>query len=200
MKNTQHQKVKEKKGIYKSQFRVQNKAGKWVWVQDRGKYLQDLKNNSSTSIVGSRKDITNQIEEKENLEKAFELNRLFVDQAPTAIAMFNKNMEYLAASREWYLDYNITIPSVIGKSHYEIFPEIGAEWKGHHQACLKGHIQKADEEKFVREDGSVQWLTYEVKPWYESEDSIGGLIMYTADITSIKESEDQIQTLLDSKE
>lgn len=189
--------LKEKKGIYKSQFRVQNKAGKWLWVEDHGKYLPEIINNSTSVIVGSRKDISAQIEEKENLQKAFELNRLFVEQAPTAIAMFNKNIEYLAASRQWYVDYNINIPSVIGKSHYEIFPEIGDEWKGHHQACLKGHIQKTDEEKFVRKDGSVQWLAYEVRPWYQGEDSIGGIIMYTKDISSIKRSEDQIQTLLD---
>lgn len=186
-----------KKGVYKAEFRVQNKAGKWIWVQDHGRFATPLKGGLAHVIVGSRRDVSKSKDEKENLRKAFELNRLFVEQAPSAIAMFNNNMEYVAASRQWYSDYNIKIPNVVGISHYEIFPEIGEEWKEHHQACLKGHTQKTDEEKFIRKDGSIQWLAYEVKPWYETEDSIGGIIMYTADISSIKASEDQIQSLLD---
>lgn len=189
--------LKNPEGNYRSEFRLKNSSGKWIWVQDLGRLIQPLKGESPEIMVGSRRDITQSKEEKENLQKAFELNRLFVEQAPTAIAMFNKNMEYIAASRRWYIDYNIEQDSVIGMSHYEVFPEIGEEWKKHHQQCLQGHIQKTDEEKFVRDDGSIQWLSYEVRPWYEATNSIGGIIMYTADITSIKSSEDQIQSLLE---
>lgn len=62
------------------------------------------------------------------MEASTEQNRMFIDEAPTAIAMFDTNMVYLAASKKWLEDYHIT-ESVIGKSHYDVFPEIDDDWK-----------------------------------------------------------------------
>ena len=86
----------------------------------------------------------------------------------------------------------MTDKDIIGKSHYEIFPEIGEEWKQIHQSCLAGEIHRKEEDKFVRLDGTVQWLKWEDKPWYNDDNSIGGIIMYTEDITDRKKTEEQL--------
>eukprot|EP01137_Pigoraptor_chileana_P037420 Opistho-2@34457 len=110
--------------------------------------------------------------------------------------MFDTDVKYLAISEKWRTDYHLEGIDLIGKSHYEIFPEIGDEWKKIHQECLQGKSIKRDEDKFVRKDGSVQWLKWEVKPWYtEDNDKIGGIIMYTDDITERKKIE---QSLLEN--
>lgn len=128
-------------------------------------------------------------EEISQMKKRFELKRLFIEQAPSAIAMFDTNLKYIAVSKRWLKDYNIENLDVIGKSHYEIFPEIGEDWKKIHQECLSGAIHSMDEECFVRADGTTNWITWEVRPWYNSENRIGGIIMHTADITEIKNSQ-----------
>lgn len=118
-------------------------------------------------------------------------SKIFIEQAPTAIAMLDKNMCYIAVSQKWITDYKMEGQEIIGRSHYDIFPEIGDDWKKNHQKCLNGAIDKCDEAPFVRADGSVQWIYWDVRPWYISKNIIGGLIMHTGDITHLKEKEDK---------
>ncbi|MEQ9376745.1 MAG: PAS domain S-box protein [Imperialibacter sp.] len=142
-------------------------------------------------IAGTHWDITEQKLFEISLEESEKRNRVFIEQAPSAIAMFDTEMRYLAASEKWKEDYGIKDKQILGVSHYDIFPEIGEEWKEIHVKCLNGAIDKVDEASFLRADGSLQWLTWEVRPWYKSEGVVGGLIMYTADITSLKHREEE---------
>lgn len=126
------------------------------------------------------------------LKKSNARNQIFVNEAPTAIAMFDANMCYVAASQKWISDYGLQGMDIIGKSHYEIFPEIGEDWKQIHRECLAGAINKNDDAYFLRDDGSEQWLAWDVRPWYASEGYVGGIIMYTEDITARKKTAQQL--------
>lgn len=119
----------------------------------------------------------------EDLQQKEKHNRIFIEQSPNSIAMLDKDMKYIAVSEQWLKDYKLEGKEVIGVSHYDVFPEIGDEWKVNHQNCLDGAIDKCDEAVFVRADGTVQWIFWDVRPWYASDGSVGGLLMYTGDIT-----------------
>ncbi|APQ17588.1 PAS domain S-box protein [Maribacter hydrothermalis] len=116
-------------------------------------------------------------------------HQIFIEQAPTAIAMLNTDMVYLAASQRWLKDFKLVDEKIVGRSHYDIFPEIGDDWKAKHQLCLNGAIDVCDEAPFYRKDGSIQWIYWDVRPWYNSNGEIGGLLMHTGDITIQKEKE-----------
>lgn len=116
-------------------------------------------------------------------------NKIFIEQAPHAIAMFDKEMRYISASRKWLEDYKLKDVEIKGRSHYEIFPEIGDDWKKIHKACLQGEINTCEEISFERADGSLQWITWDVRPWYLEGGEIGGLLMFTADLTDKKKEE-----------
>ncbi|MES2618046.1 MAG: PAS domain S-box protein [Bacteroidota bacterium] len=148
--------------------------------------LRQLNLNLEVTI---RKRTTELEQSLQLLEESAQRNKIFVTQSPNAIAMFDNDMRYLAASGKWYEDYQIIGRDIIGKSHYDVFPEIGDDWKAIHKDCLKGGINKCDEAYFVRGDGAEQWITWDVRPWYESENKIGGIIMYTAEISDIKKKE-----------
>lgn len=128
----------------------------------------------------------------EELMESNKRSRIFVNQAPSAIAMFDRDMRYIAASDKWMKDYGLEGQQIIGKSHYEVFPEIGEDWKQIHRDCMEGAINRNDNAPFVRADGSIQWLVWDVRPWYRSDNSIGGIIMYTDDITNRKGIEQQL--------
>ncbi|KYG71586.1 PAS domain S-box-containing protein [Roseivirga ehrenbergii] len=127
-------------------------------------------------------------------------SELFVEQSPSAIAMFDREVRYLAASQQWLKDYNLEGLDIIGKSHYDIFDNISQEWKDIHQECLKGAIKKKQEDSFIGNDGTTQWISWDIRPWYTEKNEIGGILMYTADITPIKKKEhllSRYQELLD---
>ncbi len=103
--------------------------------------------------------------------------------------MLDTNMVYLAVSKRWIKDFVFEDEDIVGRSHYDIFPEIGDDWKEKNQLCLKGAIDICDEAPFYRKDGSIQWIYWDVRPWYNAEGEIGGLLMHTGDITEQKERE-----------
>lgn len=122
----------------------------------------------------------------EEKSKSRELTlKLFVEYAPAAIAMFDTQLRYIAASRRYLSDYRLGEINVIGRSHYEIFPEISDRVKIIHQHCLAGGIEKADAEPFNRDDGSLDWVRWEMHPWYLQKDTIGGVILFSEVITNI---------------
>ncbi len=110
----------------------------------------------------------------------------FVRQTPASIAMFDTNMRYLAVSDRWLTDFSLAAERLQGRSHYEVFPEIPERWKEIHRRCLAGAIERSDEDRFVRADGTEHWLRWEVRPWTQLDGKIGGIIVFTEDITARK--------------
>ncbi|UZO80986.1 PAS domain S-box protein [Aquimarina sp. ERC-38] len=167
---------------YECEIRMRHKNGDWIWVAEKGKIISWDEAGNPEWMIGSILEIT---ESKKTIEE----NKAFIEQAPSAIALLDKNMRYLAVSKKWIDDYKIKEPEILGKTHYEIFPEIPDRWKEDHRRALQGECFKKDEDKFIRKDGSHQWISWELRPWYTDQKEIGGLIMQTEDITYRKITE-----------
>lgn len=140
---------------------------------------------SGRLIYAAARDVTEKLRAEELLRAERNQLQLFVTYAPAAVAMFDRQMRYLAVSNRWLTDYRIADPDIIGKSHYEIFPNCSEEWKAVHQRCLAGAVERRDEESWRPpgwdEDQVIMW---EVRPWNASPDRIGGIMMFTQDITA----------------
>lgn len=113
----------------------------------------------------------------------------FVDFSPAALAMFDTQMRYLVVNQRWRSDFGLADQPLAGRSHYELFPDIPARWKQVHERCLAGAVEKCDEDRYVREDGTVYWLRWEVHPWRDASGAVGGLLFFSEDITVRKELE-----------
>ncbi len=171
---------------YECEVRLRHKNGNWIWVLDKGKVVSWTAKGEPEWVIGTHQEITKHKKDLEN-------HKVFIEQAPGAIAMLDTNMRYIAHSRKWIEDYKIKDKNIIGKSHYEIFPEIGERWKKDHQDCLKGKILESDEDFFERSDGTIQWLSWKLHPWFTSNNKVGRIIMLIEDITRTKEAENQLK-------
>ncbi|XZF13745.1 PAS domain S-box protein [Chitinophagaceae bacterium MMS25-I14] len=134
-------------------------------------------------LEGAIVDITARKASEAAIQLKEEQLRTFIEYTPVAIAMLDRNMRYIAASNVWKTSYRLGDQNIIGKSHYEVFPEIREEWKEQHQRCLAGEVLRSEEDFFVRQDGHTDWLRWEIRPWYENEHHIGGIVMFTEVIT-----------------
>ncbi len=137
-------------------------------------------------------DITDRVTMERELAKSKEIMRLFIEHAPVALAMFDTNMNYLAVSERWRYDYGLHDVELTGLSHYEVFPDIPKRWREIHQRSLHGELLSSDGDCFERRDGTVQWLRWEIHPWYLDGKNIGGIILFTEDISALKISQDAV--------
>jgi diguanylate cyclase (GGDEF)-like protein/PAS domain S-box-containing protein len=128
-------------------------------------------------------DVTDQRKAEQASKEANSRLMAFVKHAPAAVAMFDTEMRYVAHTDRWLSDYHLEQASLVGRTHYEVFPEIPEHWKLKHQRILGGAVEFCEEEKFVRADGQENVIRWEVRPWYLPDQSIGGMMMMTEEIT-----------------
>ena len=139
------------------------------------------------------RDITEEKKTLDQLHQSEDRLRFVIAHAPAAIAMFDSQMRYLMVSNRWILDYHLAGQNLLGRSHYEVFPEIPDRWKQIHQRCLAGTSAHCDADPFVRADGSTQWVRWEIQPWYQADDTPKGIVMLTEDITHRVEAAEALQ-------
>jgi len=141
---------------------------------------------------GFETDITESRRVHEVLRANEALLRQFVRHTPAAVAMFDRDMRYMHASDRWLTDYKLTGQDIIGRSHYDVFPEIPERWKDVHRRVLAGAVERCDEDPFPRADGTTDWLRWVVQPWRDADGAVGGVIMFTQVITERKRAEQKI--------
>ncbi|HEV2693483.1 MAG TPA: response regulator [Verrucomicrobiae bacterium] len=126
-----------------------------------------------------------------------EMLRLFIRHTPAAIAVLDTDMRYLVVSDRWVKDYHHEGKEIIGRSHYELFPDLPERWKEGHRRALAGAVEKSDEDQGrIRSDGSFDWLKWELRPWRKPTGEIGGVIFFVEIITERKEREAEREKLI----
>jgi PAS domain S-box-containing protein len=135
---------------------------------------------------------------KEALTHAHDLMRYIIEHDRSCIAVHDRDLKYLYVSQRYLDDYGVKEKNVIGKQHYDVFPDLPQKWRDVHQKALAGEISSAEDDPYVREDGTVDRTRWECRPWYEVDGSIGGIIIYTEIITERKRAEKQFQHTLES--
>lgn len=144
-------------------------------------------------VVVTYSDITDRIKALEDLKRSEHVLRLFIEHSPAAIAMFDREMRYIVASHRYLNDYDLPLQDLRGRSHYDVFPEIPQAWKDIHQRCLQGNSEKAEADLFPRANGNMDIVRWEIHPWYEDDEKIGGLILFSEVITERKQAENELR-------
>src|SRR5215467_8674517 len=117
-------------------------------------------------IKGLIRDTTEQKRAEEVLAEREAQLAVFFEHAPAAIAMFDREMRYLAVSRRFVTDFRLPPDAqLIGKSHYEVFPEIPQRWRDIHARVLAGEKLSNEEDQFTRQDGRIEWTGWSMAPW-----------------------------------
>ncbi|MGB0126308.1 MAG: PAS domain S-box protein, partial [Rhodocyclaceae bacterium] len=174
------------------EYRIIDASGNLRWAHEIGQAVFDAK-GAALCLDGVIGDVTERKRMEVALAQSEQRLRLFVDYAPAAIAMFDREMRYLFVSRRFLSDYRLAEGNVIGRSHYEVFPELTERVREIHRCCLAGETRRSEEDPFSRADGSVDWVRWEIRPWYLDTGQIGGIILLTENITERKRAEQALR-------
>jgi PAS domain S-box-containing protein len=158
---------------------------KWIRVSDRPKQID----GKVVKITGTMQDVTDRKQAEIALSESEEKLRLFIEHAPVSLLMLNRDMRHVAVSHRWLDDFQITGQNIIGLAHNEVFPDLNDEVKEAHQRTLKGEIVRKEEDSYTLPDGSIQWNRWEVRPWKTANGTIGGIIIFSENITKRREAE-----------
>ncbi|WP_317897681.1 sensor histidine kinase [Aurantibacillus circumpalustris] len=144
--------------------------------------------------------VTSQLREQKQLMMKEQSIRLFVEHTPSGVAVFDNEMRYILVSRRWIDDNQLGTKNIIGLSHYDVFPDVPQRWREIHARGLAGETQHCDEDTFVRADGKIEWVSWELCPWYTTNGAIGGIILFSEVITARKEAEEELRKLNENLE
>ncbi len=161
------------------EFFCRKKDGTGFFAEVFASYL----NESGGLYILFVKDVTFHKNDIAKLQYSHDLMQYIIEHNKTAIAVHDKNMNYIYVSRRYREDFNLDDEKILGKNHYEVFPELPENLRVVHRRVLSGEVISAEEDPYIRSDGSTGWTRWECRPWYEENGDIGGIIVYTEEIT-----------------
>jgi diguanylate cyclase (GGDEF)-like protein/PAS domain S-box-containing protein/putative nucleotidyltransferase with HDIG domain len=186
--------VFEQKGLFNGmENRALTKSGDVVVLSTTGfPVLGD--DGSLLGYRGSDTDITYRKRAEQALIHSHDLMRYIIEHNRSAVAVHDRDLKYLYVSQSYLDEYEVKDKDIIGKHHYEVFPDLPQKWRDVHQRALLGEVVSEEKDAYPGEGGSLKWTRWECRPWYEYDGSIGGIIVYTEVIT------DHIRLLDDLKD
>ncbi len=138
------------------------------------------------------RDTTERLAAEKALREREEQLLSFVQQAPVALAMFDRGMNYLATSWLWLQTFAPDFQDLTGHNHYLIHPDLPERWRQVHHRALGGEASASDEDLWVKADGTQVWLRWAVHPWVDAQGVVGGIMIMAVDITKLKGTEEEL--------
>ena len=163
------------------------KDGRLIDIEGSADPILDDK-GEITGFLGIQRVITERKKAEREIAHSHDLMRYVIEYNRSSIAIHDKDLKYIYVSQRYLQDYNIKT-DIIGRHHYEVFPDLPQKLKEVHQKALAGEVCKANDDSLIHKDGSVDWANWECRPWFTADGSVGGIIIYTEIINERKKAE-----------
>lgn len=177
---------------YDLELQILTAKKRLIWVRTHGQ--PEMVDGVCKRVFGTFQDIDQKKRAEVALIEERARLRTFIEHAPAAVAMLDRDLKYIAVSKRWYESYHLPNISIIGKSHYDVFPNLPDHWKVIHQKCLNGEVHKKGDDVWTPPGWeNEQHLIWEIRPWYHFNNEVGGLVMFTQDITESYEKSEELR-------
>ena len=111
-----------------------------------------------------------------------------VGAMPVSMVLVDRDVRLLYASPPWVRSRGLDGVDVIGKTLFELRPEMFEPWRNGLMHCLQGQTETVERVALPRADGGTEWFRVQVMPWYDAEGEVGGLIITSYEITELVEA------------
>jgi two-component sensor histidine kinase/PAS domain-containing protein len=103
----------------------------------------------------------------------------------SALAIVDKNLIVLYVTDNYYKDPDLKDKPIIGRHLYDLYPNATDEWKAINRRALDGATIQHDDDIMVHSDGSIEHMRWGCFPWYDTNDKIGGMVLYCTFINDL---------------
>ncbi|MBX7246765.1 MAG: response regulator [Candidatus Sumerlaeaceae bacterium] len=179
------------------EYRMRRADGQYRWILDLGAPRYDAQ-GVFAGFVGTCLDVTERKtaeQERDHLlgvlRREQRTLRQVISCAPVAMAMFDRDMRYLAHSRKWMADYGLGDEDLVGLFHPEILPGLPTRLGEIFAKALLGEPTHCPEDVFVRPDGQQLYIHWAIEPWYDVGGDPGGIVMVTDIINELVQAREQ---------
>lgn len=175
--------------IWRGEIRNRAKDGSYYWVDTTIVPFRNADGHIA-QYIAIRTDITDRKAAERRMADESAQLAAFVQHAPAAIAMLDRDLRCVAASDRWIADTGLTGQRVIGQPLYDMFPHMPERWKCVHRRALDGEVMREDHDRWQPQGrGEFQHVRWEVRPWYLTDDGgqdrrIGGIMLFAEDLTA----------------
>jgi PAS domain S-box-containing protein len=138
------------------------------------------------------RDISERRRNEKLLQASHDLMRYVIEHTRSAVAIHDKDLRYLYVSQKYLDSFRVEDPDIIGKHHYDVFPDLPQKWRDAHVRALRGEVSSSDNDVYVRDSGEMDWTRWECRPWYEADGTVGGFIVYTEVINEQRQREAEL--------
>jgi len=184
------------KGIrFDREYRIIRRNDKALrWVHGIGNLEFDAGGNV-IKMGGTIQDVTERKLADARIRESEQVLQLFIRHAPAALAMFDREMKYLAVSSRWMDESCLGDRNIIGLTHFEVFPEIPDRWREVYRRALAGETVSIVDDRFERLNGKVELINWEARPWLAGDGKVGGIIIFSENITKYKLAQDRLHLI-----
>lgn len=129
------------------------------------------------------RDVSERHKAEQRLSNSRQQLKMLIDQIPVSVAMLDSQLNYIATSRHWLVEYGHGFSSLAGRQLYEVNPDVKDEWRLIFRDALAGTPAQNNRDLWIRSDGSRRWLRWAVHPWLDEQYAVGGIIIFAEDIS-----------------
>ena len=181
---------------WRQEYQIQHPQLGTRWLWGLGRLYRDGQGRPER-IVGVNLDVTERKQAELLREESARLLRVFVENAPVALAMFDADFRYLAVSHRWRADFVPGEQSVVGLKQSELchtcFSQDPLQWRAKLERALAGEVVTFDSDRWTCRDGKSIWVRGELRPWQEPTGEVGGVVVFAEDFSELKELTDRLK-------
>lgn len=172
--------------FYECRYRMLTKSGDVQWCLDRGCIIHRGNDGTPLRIIGVNVNVTPVVKWEQSVIISEQQLKAMIQSLPTPVAMFDKDLRYLAFSSRWDEEWKIF---GLAKEGHTIRSDFKPDWLQNMHRALKGEILSRDEDLVDFGEGQEFWLRWAIQPWKNANQEIGGVILMAENITGRKEAE-----------
>lgn len=173
-------------------FRLRRHDGVFRWVRAACGPTYDAA-GTFEGFVGTCIDVHEEVTRLEAKAARMAELEVVVAQLPTAVCVLDRELRVLGMSPAWRKAHGPLDEPVLGRSHYELYPDLGAEVRESHRRGLAGEVVRSDRAEVVSPDGTRATFSWEVRPWRTGAGELGGIVIACEDLTSRLDALDRLQ-------